>query len=144
MTYLLDVNVLIALIDSGHTHHDAAHAWFQTVGYQDWATCPLTENGTTRILGSSKYERSPGSPAIVMAIVQQLTEWPGHRFWPDDISLLNARLIIADNIRASQQITDSYLLALAKAHDGVLATFDRKISTDAVIGGRSALHIIGN
>ena len=34
--------------------------------------------------------------------------------------------------------------SLAKAHDGVLATFDRKISTDAVIGGRSALHIIGN
>jgi hypothetical protein len=26
--FLLDVDVLIALIDRAHVHHDAAHAWF--------------------------------------------------------------------------------------------------------------------
>ena len=29
MTYLLDVNVLIALIDPTHVSHDAAHHWFE-------------------------------------------------------------------------------------------------------------------
>ena len=28
MTFLLDVNVLIALIDPAHIQHDAAHGWF--------------------------------------------------------------------------------------------------------------------
>jgi len=27
MTYLLDVNVLIALMDPGHVQHDVAHEW---------------------------------------------------------------------------------------------------------------------
>ncbi len=39
-TYLLDVNVLIALIDTAHVQHDAAHAWFASVGSISWATCP--------------------------------------------------------------------------------------------------------
>ena len=30
--FLLDVNVLIALVDPAHVQHDAAHAWFARVG----------------------------------------------------------------------------------------------------------------
>ena len=44
-TFLLDVNVLIALVDPAHVQHDAAHDWFGQLGYLAWATCPLTENG---------------------------------------------------------------------------------------------------
>jgi len=32
MIFLLDVNVLIALIDPAHIQHDAAHEWFTTQG----------------------------------------------------------------------------------------------------------------
>jgi len=35
-TYLLDVNVLIALIDPTHVQHDAAHKWFATTGQRAW------------------------------------------------------------------------------------------------------------
>jgi predicted nucleic acid-binding protein len=28
VTYLLDVNVLIALVDADHVSHQAAHEWF--------------------------------------------------------------------------------------------------------------------
>ncbi len=42
----------------------------------------------------------------------------------------------------SAQVTDTYLLALAKAHGGQLATFDRKLSIAAVKGGKSVLHLI--
>lgn len=63
MTYLLDVNVLIALLDPAHIQHDTAHAWFAEEGHTAWATCPLTENGVLRIIGHPRYPNSPGSPA---------------------------------------------------------------------------------
>ena len=40
------------------------------------------------------------------------------------------------------QATDTCLLALAAYKGGALATFDRKLSTAAVAGGSSALHVI--
>lgn len=78
--YLLDVNVLIALIDPGHVQHDAAHEWFARHGKQAWATCPLTENGLLRIVGSLRYPNTPGSPAAAMPLMTGLTALPGHQF----------------------------------------------------------------
>lgn len=142
MTYLLDVNVLIALIDPGHVAHDDAHAWFSSVGNAAWATCPITENGVIRIVGSPRYPNSPGSPSVVAAIVATLRALPGHVFWPDDVSLVGAGDVDLTKLMTSAQVTDTYLLALAKAHGGRLATFDRKLSTAAVKDGKAALHQI--
>jgi len=51
-------------------------------------------------------------------------------------------VIDPSEIRTPAQVTDSYLLALAAAQGGKLATFDRKLSVRAVRGGRGALHLI--
>ena len=142
MTFLLDVNVLIALIDSTHVGHDAAHAWFEREGRESWATCPTTENGVIRIVGHANYPNTPGSPAVVAAVIAQLRTLPGHEFWPDDISLVDGVSVDASHILTSGQVTDSYLLALAVAHQGSLATFDRRLSAKAVRGGKAALHLI--
>lgn len=142
MIFLLDVNVLIALIDPGHVAHDDAHRWFETYGGAAWATCPITENGVIRIVGNPKYPNSPGSPAIVAEIVGAFRELPGHHFWSDHISLVGNEDIDAAKILTAAQVTDTYLLALAKAHGGELATFDRKLSAAAVKRGKSALHLI--
>ena len=69
---LLDVNVLIALIDPQHVHHQPAHGWFQAHGCHGWATCPLTQNALLRILGNPRYPNSPGSPAVLMPLLQEL------------------------------------------------------------------------
>ena len=143
MTYLLDVNVLVALIDPSHVQHDAAHDWFAKLGKKSWATCPLTENGVMRIIGHARYPNSPGTPAAVAQLMVGLCALPGHLFWPDDISLLDADKIDASRILSSAQVTDSYLLALACAHGGKLATFDRRLVVDAVRGGARGLHLIG-
>ena len=143
MTFLLDVNVLIALIDPGHIAHDDAHVWFGTVGQASWATCPMTENSVIRIVGHPKYPNTPGTPAEVAAIVAKLRELPGHVFWANDISLVGSTDIDPARILTSAQVTDTYLLALAAAHGGQLATFDRRLSPAAVTRGRSALHLIG-
>lgn len=142
MTFLLDVNVLIALIDPTHVGHDAAHRWFGDQGRLSWATCPITENGVIRIVGHPKYPNSPGSPAAAGAVVRDLRALDGHIFWPDDISLMDADIVDAGKILTPGQVTDSYLLALAVAHGGQLATFDRRLSVGAVSGGQAALHVI--
>lgn len=67
---------------------------------------------------------------------------PGHSFWPDDVSLVGSGDIAPTKILTSGQVTDTYLLALAKARGGQLATFDRKLSAAAVTRGNSALHLI--
>lgn len=140
--FLLDINVLIALIDPAHLQHDRAHEWFAAEGSQVWATCPLTENGVLRIVGHTRYPNSPGTPAAVATLLASLRELPGHKFWPDDVTLLDARLINKGRLLDSAQVTDSYLLALASAHGGQLATFDQRLVADAVVNGIQALHVI--
>lgn len=142
MTFLLDVNVLIALIDPAHVQHDAAHAWFATHGRRSWATCPLTENGVLRIVGNAKYPNSPGTPAAVAPIIAGLRSLPGHVFWADDISLMDAEKFDVARLLTTAQVTDSYLVALASFHGGQLATFDRRLVVDAVFDGVRSLHLI--
>ena len=140
--FLLDVNVLIALIDPAHVQHDQAHQWFAESGHKAWATCPLTQNGVLRIVGNTRYPNSPGTPAAVAELMARFLALPGHKFWPDDVTLLGSR-VHAARLLDSGQVTDSYLLALAAAHGGKLATFDRSLVTDAVVRGRESLHRIG-
>jgi uncharacterized protein len=140
--FLIDINVLIALIDPAHVQHDRAHEWFAATGRKAWATCPLTENGVLRIVGHSRYPNSPGTPAAVAEFLTVLRALPGHDFWPDDITLLDAERVDGCRLLDSAQVTDSYLLALAAAHGGQLATFDHRLVTDAVVNGAQALHLI--
>ena len=142
MTYLLDVNVLIALLDPAHVQHEPAHAWFAARGRTAWATCPLTENGVLRIVGHSRYPNSPGTPAAVATLMSGLCALSGHVFWPDDLSMLNTDRVTTDRLLSSGQVTDCYLLALASLHDGQLATFDRRLVTAAVNDGAQRLHFI--
>lgn len=140
--YLLDVNVLIALIDPTHVQHDKAHDWFAASGSDAWATCPLTENGVLRIVGHPRYPNSPGTPAAVAEMIAILRSLGGHEFWQDDISLFDDRLVDCGRLLDSSQVTDTYLLALASAHGGMLATFDRHLVVDAVHYGSQTLHLI--
>lgn len=49
---------------------------------------------------------------------------PEHEFWPDSLQLAEA-LDLGGPVTGHQQITDAYLVALAIANGGRLATFDR-------------------
>lgn len=142
MIYLLDVNVLTALADPSHVQHEAAHGWFGSGGSSSFATCPLTENGLLRIVGNPRYPNSPGTPAAATGILAALRAMPGDHFWPDDVSAMDARCIDTARLLSQGQVKDSYLLALAVAHGGKLATLDRRLATDAVVQGAGAAHVI--
>jgi uncharacterized protein len=130
---LLDVNVLIALFDSGHVHHEIAHDWFADHHAFGWATCPLTENGFLRYL---THLRRPVEEdrATVFASLRALCSSGPHEFWPDAVSLRDESLFDASAIVSSRQLTDVYLLGLATRMGGTLATFDAGIPLRAVKG----------
>lgn len=139
-THLLDVNLLLALSDPMHIHHQSAHRWFAERGRVAWATCPLTENGFIRIASHPLYPNRPGDVMAVRAILGRLCEAPGHQFWPEDISIL--QILQPEAIITHVQITDVYLLGLAVHRKGKLATLDQRIPADAVRGGRKALELL--
>ena len=139
---LLDVNVLIALIDPQHVHHQPAHAWFQAHGADGWASCPLTHSALLRILGNPRYPNSPGSPAVLMPLLQELLAHPAHVFWSDSLSWNEADLFLSDELLHHGQITDTYLLALAVHHEGVLISFDQRLRPRSVRGGTAVLQLI--
>jgi len=140
--YLLDVNVLIALVDPAHIQHDQAHDWFARVGHKAFATCPLTENGLIRIIGHPKYPNSPGPPSAVLQSLIAIRGLAGHNFWPDDLSIADAEFFAPELLSSHSRVTDSYLLALAHAKGGRLATMDQKLATEVVPGGKKALSLI--
>jgi uncharacterized protein len=142
ITFLLDVNVLIALVDPVHVQHEQAHEWFSRVGKKSFATCPITENGLLRIVGHPKYPNTPGAPSAVVASLAAMRAMPGHAFWPDEISIADDSHIDVTRLSSHAQITDSYLLALAKAHGGRLASMDRRLVVDTVVDGRRSLELI--
>ena len=138
--HLLDVNVLLALADPSHLHHEPAHVWFGRHAADGWATCPITENAFVRIASHPEYPNRPGDAQVVIELLRRSCAHAGHRFWPDAISLRDA--VSRDHALTHGQLTDVYLLALAVAHRGQLATFDRRIPAAAVDGGREALVVI--
>lgn len=131
---LLDVNVLVALFDAEHVHHEVAHDWFADAHHNGWATCPLTENGVVRILSNRRYSPLAEPPGQTAARLRAFCQSPGHVFWPDDVSLRTTELFMDAVIYPHHATTDVYLLALARHHGGRLATFDRSITLSAVTG----------
>lgn len=140
---LLDVNVLVALFDAEHVHHEPAHEWFAGNRKGGWATCPLTENGLVRILSHSAYSGTRDTPAGVRGRLGAFCASGKHLFWPDGVSLRDERLFAWTGAVTHQQVTDVYLLGLAKHQGGRLATFDRRIPLAAVAGAeREHLEVI--
>lgn len=136
MRALLDVNVLIALLDAEHVHHEPARRWLRNNIRNGWATCPITQNGCLRIMSQPSY---PGGlrSAQVAERLREATATRHHEFWPDSVSLLDPAVTFWRHIIGAKQITDFYLLALAVRRQGCFVTFDANVTTDAVVGAES-------
>ena len=128
MSYLLDVNMLVALFDARHVNHDAAHHWFGTMFAANWATCSITEAGCVRVLSNPAYPTVSATPAEVLARLKRFCSSEGHRFWMDD---LPPRTSLDDQakgrLQGHHQVTDFHLAALASHRDGLLVTFDGRL-----------------
>ena len=138
--HLLDVNVLIALCDARHEHHELAARWFLANAARGWASCPLTQNGAIRIMSAPAY---PGARPVVqvLAQLQAMCAHAHHRFWPDAVSLVQAGTLKPAHLLGNRQLTDAYLLALAVHHHGCLVTIDGGVAIQMVPGATPA-HVL--
>jgi len=135
---LLDVNVMVALFDANHIHHEIAHDWFADSRADGWATCPVTENGFVRVLTNP----ATGLGLRPVELVERLRLFcaSGHHvFWPVAVSLRDKTLFNPSFVQGHRQVTDVYLLGLAKKMSGRLATFDRTIPLGAIVGAKRDL-----
>ncbi|HMO03769.1 MAG TPA: PIN domain-containing protein [Kiritimatiellia bacterium] len=131
MRALLDINVLIALFDPIHQHHERAHAWLKANIRSGWASCPITQNGFVRIITQPRYIR-PVTTSEAIERLREATRTTHHQFWPDDLSITDVHRFRPDRIHGPSQLTDLYLLALAIRHQARFVTFDAAIPTSAI------------
>ena len=142
MPFLLDVNVLIARMDSRHEHHSRVVRWEERHAGELLVTCPITENGFVRIYGHLNYPRGPGSPAEAMIELRYLRALPVHRFLEDSLSLADTEMFPGLAGVSPRQLSDIYLLGLAAHHGIQFATLDSRVPVGLVRGGEEALHAI--
>ena len=132
MTYLLDINVLLALGLQEHEFHQRTARWVKKISLareSAFATCPITELGFLRVLLQiPAYSFTLSAGKMLLA---QLKTTDGLRF----IFLADGNGI-ADLplwVRWPKQITDGHLVSLAKSQGAILATLDRRIPGALVI-----------
>lgn len=117
-TYLLDSNALIALAVQEHEHHHRVARW--AAGVEQIAVCPIVEGALVRFL-----VRLGESSRTAAGLLDAFRDSPACEFWPDSVSYSEADL---DAVTGHRQVTDAYLVALAHARGGRLATLDRALA----------------
>jgi toxin-antitoxin system PIN domain toxin len=126
MSYLLDVNALLALLLSEHSHHSRTLGWVQELTRKNRAhllTSPITEMGFIRIITqTSVYHRTlpEAKHLLEKAKSGRIVRFS---FVPDDLPVSG----LPDGVTTPNQITDGYLFQLARNHRANFATLDEKI-----------------
>lgn len=124
MSWLLDVNALVALAHQGHADHSRIIRWFASlIGSESkLATCAITEIGFVRVSIQAGLEKdAPGAAETLRGLKE--SSRVDFELLPDALG--------ADRLPAyvvgPRQVTDGHLLELAEAHSLSLATLDKGI-----------------
>lgn len=138
MKWLPDVNLLIALVSSGHVHHSAAQTWFAASSKQGWCTTPLTELGLLRILCHPSATDNPLTWPHALDLLRQLKAHPHWHFVGTGVPVELA--LDAMQVQGHNQINDAYLLGLAVQGRMVLATLDKGFASLLKRGDKRRTH----
>lgn len=142
--YLLDTNMLIALLWPSHAQHERVVKWFTRHRAKGWASCPLTESGFVRVVSNPAFSRDAVTPREAAGLLAANTAADDHVFWPDGVPYTAAAAFAGPRLVGHQQVTDAYLLGLALKRGGILATLDERIAalTRSNSAERKALTIV--
>ena len=142
--YLLDTNLLIALLWPSHEQHGVAVKWFARRRRAGWATSPITEAGFVRIVSNPAFSRDAVQPREAVQVLSANTAAADHLFWTDELPVQQAVAFAGLRLVGHQQVTDAYLLGLALERGGVLATLDRGVAAlcDATGPARKAVECV--
>ncbi|MCG1041748.1 hypothetical protein KQH60_03830 [Mycetohabitans sp. B8] len=79
-------------------------------------------------VSKGSWANTMGPPSTAAPLVAQLRTRPGHPLRLDDLSLFDADHVDASRRLSTAQLTDTYLLALARTHKGKLASFESALT----------------
>ncbi len=122
--WLLDAEVLLALLWPRHEGHRAAHAWFAETGKSGWASNTLTQLGALRLLTHPAISKGAVSPPDAVRILDAMMAHPAHEFWPLEEMPLKVWGDVLSRIQGRRDWVDARLLFEAERRDGGVATFD--------------------
>jgi len=123
MTYLLDVNVLVAFGLINHSLHVRVTDWILANGPMVVATCAITELGFVRVIAQT--------PSYGLTVAEARSQLQALKGLPNlTWEFLGDQLDVSQLprwVKTGNQTTDGHLIQLATAHNATLATLDAKI-----------------
>lgn len=125
---LIDVNVLIAMFDSGHTHHDMAMGWWReaTSAGESFTVPDLVWVGFTRLVTSGRVLAPAATFGDAWAFAEAVTSQPTNlRFVADPRTLAEFAQQCRRTGARANLVTGAYIAACAAAYGATVVTFDR-------------------
>ena len=130
MTYLLDVNALVALGFVHHEFHDRVARWLKAQRFPEIATCSITELGFVRVLSQAPLYGLTVAQARSLLLRLKKTDVLSFTFIADSHDIAH----LPTWVKSAKQTTDGHLAELANANGAMLATLDSKIPGAYLIG----------
>lgn len=125
--FLLDVNVLVALLWPAHEDHGRVQQWFAAHQRYGWATCPFTQAAFIRIVSNPAFSPDAVRPREALDLLATNLMHSSHQFWPDAIGFVDAVQPFCTKLQGHRQVMDAYLLGLVLHKQAKLATLDKAI-----------------
>ena len=116
MSWLLDVNILLASRWKTHADHEAVREWLDA--QPEFHTTPIVELSFLRVSLSPAYSATWKDAHRSLT---SLLSRPEHRFLPDDVSAMEAPE------SGYKDTTDAHLVRLASRHGLRLATLNQAL-----------------
>ena len=131
MRYLLDVNVLVALSNTGHSLHAQAKSWYASVSGAATGlhTCSITELGFVRVAVVTGLHPDVISAKAALEALKSSSQ-VRFEIVSDDLGASS----LPSFVKTPQKVTDGHLLSLAKHHAMKLVTLDKSIPGAQYIG----------
>ena len=118
MIWLADGNLLAAYVLSGHPHHDQVERWFDNLTDR-FATCSVTQGTLLRLHMRLAIDKSPAAAWRALAEIEAHVL---HDYWSDDLSYRDVPYWL---MQGHRQVTDAWLVELARRNGGKVATLDQ-------------------
>jgi hypothetical protein len=105
----------------------------------------LTQLGFIRLSSNPAFTSDAVPPSQALAMLESITTVGKHEFWPDEIDCSRQTFAAGARIVGHRQVTDAYLVSLARSRSGCVATLDKRMQQLLPRGeaSRDWLRIIG-
>src|SRR5260370_10456297 len=130
MTFLPDVNVVIAMYSRGHVHRPTALRWFDSSMGSDIIFCRITQMGFLRLLTNRHVMGINAlSPSGAWDAFDGFLQSPRIYFAKEPPGLEDAWRAVMDEAESGPNAwTDAYLTAFADQSGTTLVTFDARLA----------------